>query len=66
MAIESFEYDNTIVRDFSVATIFWGVVGFLVGLLAAVQLFFPELNFGFGPTTFGRIRPLHTNDSCDS
>jgi cytochrome c oxidase cbb3-type subunit I/II len=61
MAIESFKYDNTIVRNFTFATIFWGVVGMSVGLLAATQLFLPQLNFGFGPTTFSRIRPLHTN-----
>jgi len=61
MAIETFKYDNTIVRNFTIATIFWGVVGMSVGLLAATQLFLPQLNFGFGPTTFSRIRPLHTN-----
>jgi cytochrome c oxidase cbb3-type subunit I/II len=61
MAVESFKYDNTIVRNFTVATIVWGVVGMTVGLLAATQLFLPQLNFGFGPTTFSRIRPLHTN-----
>jgi cytochrome c oxidase cbb3-type subunit I/II len=61
MAVESFKYDNTIVRNFTVATIFWGVVGMSVGLLAATQLFLPQLNFGFGPTTFSRIRPVHTN-----
>ena len=61
MAIESFKYDNTIVKNFTFATIFWGVVGMSVGLLAATQLFLPQLNFGFGPTTFSRIRPLHTN-----
>ncbi|MCX6836036.1 MAG: cytochrome-c oxidase, cbb3-type subunit I [candidate division Zixibacteria bacterium] len=61
MAIESFKYDNTIVRNFTIATIFWGVVGMSVGLLAATQFFLPQLNFGFGPTTFSHIRPLHTN-----
>ena len=61
MAIESFKYDNVIVRNFTIATIFWGVVGMSVGVLAATQLFWPQLNFGFGPTTFSRIRPLHTN-----
>jgi cytochrome c oxidase cbb3-type subunit I/II len=61
MAVESFKYDNTIVRNFSMATLVWGIVGTSVGLLAAIQLFLPEFNFSFGPTTFGRIRPLHTN-----
>jgi cytochrome c oxidase cbb3-type subunit I/II len=61
MAIESFNYDNKIVRNFAVATSVWGVVGMLVGLLAALQLFLPELNFGLAQTTYSRIRPLHTN-----
>ncbi len=61
MAVEKFEYDNIIVRNFALATIFWGAIGMLVGVLAALQLFIPELNFNFGPTTFSRIRPLHTN-----
>jgi len=59
--IENFSYDNVIVRNFAVMTSIWGIVGMLVGLLAALQLVFPELNFSFAPTTFGRIRPLHTN-----
>jgi len=61
MAIESFKYDNVIVRNFTWATLFWGVVGMFVGLIAAIELFLPGLNLGFGPTTFSRIRPLHTN-----
>lgn len=59
--IETFSYDNTIVRNFAVMTAIWGIVGMLVGLLAALQLVWPEMNFSFAPTTFGRIRPLHTN-----
>ena len=61
MKIETFKYDNRIVRAFAIATIVWGVVGMLVGLLAAVQLFFPDANLNFQFITFGRIRPLHTN-----
>ncbi|MFY7825853.1 MAG: cytochrome-c oxidase, cbb3-type subunit I [Flectobacillus sp.] len=58
--IERFEYDNKIVRNFAVATIIWGIVGMLVGVIVASQLFKPELNVTqYG--TFGRIRPLHTN-----
>lgn len=59
--IEKFSYDNGIVKNFAYATILWGVVGMLVGLIAAFQLIIPDLSFGFAPTTFGRIRPLHTN-----
>jgi cytochrome c oxidase cbb3-type subunit I/II len=58
---EKFYYDNKIVRDFAIATIVWGVIGMTVGLLVAMQLFTPELNMGSQYTTFGRIRPLHTN-----
>jgi cytochrome c oxidase cbb3-type subunit I/II len=59
--VEKFSYDNTIVRNFGIATIVFGLVGMLVGLLVAFQLVFPELNLGLPYTTFGRIRPLHTN-----
>jgi len=61
MQLEKFTYDNRIVRNFGIATIVWGVIGMLVGLLVAMQLFKPEMNLGNQYTTFGRIRPLHTN-----
>jgi len=61
MAVETFAYDNRITRDFALATMFWGMIGMLVGLIAAFQLFWPELNLGIPYTTFSRIRPLHTN-----
>lgn len=60
MQKEKFNYDNKIVRDFGIATIIWGIVGMLVGLLIAMQLYVPEMNFT-PETTFGRVRPLHTN-----
>ncbi|MCS7005277.1 MAG: cytochrome-c oxidase, cbb3-type subunit I [Cytophagales bacterium] len=60
-AVSRFEYDNAIVRNFMIASIVFGVVGMLVGILAAFQLVFPSLNFDLPYTTFGRIRPLHTN-----
>ena len=59
--LEKFNYDNKIVRNFAIATVVWGIVGMLVGLLVAMQLFSPEMNLGNQYTTFGRIRPLHTN-----
>ncbi len=59
--IEHFEYDNRIVRNFGVATIIWGIVGMLVGVIIASQLFAPIMNLGNQYTTYGRIRPLHTN-----
>ncbi len=61
MELEKFSYDNVIVKKFAFATILWGVVGMLVGVLIATQLFAPDLNFQIPFLTFGRIRPLHTN-----
>lgn len=59
--IEKFNYDNAIVRKFAIASVVFGVIGMLVGLIAALQLVFPVLNLELPYTTFGRIRPLHTN-----
>ena len=61
MQAETFNYDNRIVKNFAFATILWGAVGMLVGLLAAVQMYLPAANFNLPITTFGRVRPLHTN-----
>ncbi|MBI3850267.1 MAG: cytochrome-c oxidase, cbb3-type subunit I [Verrucomicrobia bacterium] len=59
--VETFKYDNRIVRAFAIATVIWGLVGFSAGLLIACQLFWPDLNLNLQFTTFGRLRPLHTN-----
>ena len=59
--IQEFSYDNRIVRDFALATIVFGIIGMTVGVLVAFQLVYPQLNFGIPFTSFGRIRPLHTN-----
>ncbi len=60
MQVEKFNYDNRIVKNFAFATILWGAVGMLVGLIIALQLVFPVLNITqYG--SFGRLRPLHTN-----
>lgn len=61
MEMEKFSYDNRIVRNFAYATMLWGVVGMLVGLLIAFQIYIPALNFGIPYITFSRLRPLHTN-----
>ena len=53
-------YNDDIVRMFTVATVFWGVVGFFVGVLIASQLAFPWLNLE-PYLNFGRLRPLHTS-----
>jgi cbb3-type cytochrome c oxidase subunit I len=55
-----FAYDDGIVRMFVLATLIWGVVGMLVGVLIALQLPFPKANLG-EYLSFGRLRPLHTN-----
>jgi len=53
-------YSDDAIRLFSLATVFWGIVGFTVGLFIALQMAFPALNFE--PfLTFGRLRPLHTS-----
>ncbi|MGF1637147.1 MAG: cytochrome-c oxidase, cbb3-type subunit I [Cyclobacteriaceae bacterium] len=61
MQLEKFTYDNKIVKYFAIATVLWGIVGMLVGLIIAIQLFYPAFNFDLQYTTFGRLRPLHTN-----
>jgi len=59
--LERFSYDDGIVRMFVWATLLWGVVGMLVGVVAALQLANPAFNFATSWLSFGRLRPLHTN-----
>ncbi len=59
--LESFSYDDQIVRMFLLACVIWGVVGMLVGLIIAAQMAMPSLNLGIEYLSFGRLRPLHTN-----
>ena len=54
------EYNESIVKKFTIASVFWAIVGFLVGLYIALQMAFPGLNFE-PYFTFGRLRPLHTS-----
>lgn len=61
MELQKFRYDNQLPKLFAVATIGWGAIGMLVGVLIAFQLAFPILNFGIEYTSFGRLRPVHTN-----
>ena len=49
------------VKFTTVAAMVWGIAGFLVGIIIALQLWAPQLNFGIPYTTFGRLRPLHTS-----
>jgi cytochrome c oxidase cbb3-type subunit 1 len=57
----SLNYNYKIVRQFAIATVFWGVVGMLVGVFIAAQLAWPALNFDIAWLSYGRLRPLHTN-----
>jgi cytochrome c oxidase cbb3-type subunit I/II len=59
--LEEFVYDDAIVRKFMLATMIWGFVGMLVGLIIAFQMAWPQLNMGISFLSFGRLRPLHTN-----
>ncbi len=55
------EFNDKIVRQFILATVIWGIVGMLVGVIVATQLNFWQVNFKTSWLTFGRLRPLHTN-----
>jgi len=59
--MQTVTYDDGIVRAFSVITIVWGIVAFLVGVIIAAQLSFWQANMGVEWLSFGRLRPLHTN-----
>jgi cytochrome c oxidase cbb3-type subunit 1 len=54
-------YVDDVIRWGVIATMFWGIAGFLAGLYIALQLAFPALNLGLEYTSFGRLRPLHTS-----
>jgi cytochrome c oxidase cbb3-type subunit I/II len=59
--VETFYYDNSIVRLFAVATAVWGLVAFLVGLIVALKLVLPDFLTFIPQLSYGRLRPLHTN-----
>jgi len=61
MQVEKFYYDNKTVKWFAYAVLVWAVVGMLAGLWASIELFYPAINLGMPATTFGRMRPVHTN-----
>jgi cytochrome c oxidase cbb3-type subunit I/II len=61
MEMQQFQYDNKIVRNFIYASIVFGVVGMLVGLILAFMFLFPNITSGIPFLSFGRLRPLHTN-----
>jgi cytochrome c oxidase cbb3-type subunit I len=55
------KYNEKVVRQFALMTVVWGIVGMTVGVWIAAQLIWPALNFDLPWTSFGRLRPLHTN-----
>ena len=61
MVMQQFNYDNKIVKNFIYATMLWGVVGMIVGLMLAFMFMFPNYTDGISWLSFGRLRPLHTN-----
>lgn len=61
MEVQQFYYDNKIVKKFLYASIVFGVVGMLVGLLVAIMYLFPNITDGVSWLSYGRLRPLHTN-----
>jgi len=61
MKTKTIEYNDGVVRQFLIASVFWGIVAMLAGVLIASQLAFHVLNFDTSWLTFGRLRPLHTN-----
>lgn len=61
MELQKFTYDNKIARLFLNATVFWGIIAVLVGLIIAIELVVPRLTNGVSFLSFGRLRPLHTN-----
>jgi len=55
------DYNYTVVRQFAITTVIWGIIGMAVGVFIAAQLYWPQLNFDTPWLTFSRLRPLHTN-----
>ncbi|RCV93090.1 cytochrome-c oxidase, cbb3-type subunit I [Vreelandella rituensis] len=60
-ALEHPTYNYKVVRQFAIMTVVWGIVGMLIGVILAAQLVWPQLNLDLPWTSFGRLRPLHTN-----
>ncbi|HEY9397368.1 MAG TPA: cytochrome-c oxidase, cbb3-type subunit I [Burkholderiales bacterium] len=61
MDANSATYNYKVVKQFTVMTVIWGIVGMFVGVLIAAQFVFPDLTYGIPWLSFGRLRPLHTN-----
>ncbi len=61
MPVAESSYNYTVVRQFAIMTVVWGVVGMLVGVYIAAELIWPDLSLGLPWLSYGRLRPLHTN-----
>ena len=59
--MENETYNYRVVRQFSVMTVVWGIVGMLVGVIIAAELVWPQMSMNVSWLHFGRLRPLHTN-----
>ena len=59
MNIVNYDYKN--IKLFTLASLFWAIIGMGMGVFIAFQMVFPDLNFGIEWTTFGRLRPVHTS-----
>ena len=59
MNIVNYDYKN--IKLFTLASLFWAIIGMGIGVFIAFQMVFPDLNFGIEWTTFGRLRPVHTS-----
>jgi len=57
----SVKYNDDVVKYFAIMSVFWGLLGTLLGLILAAQLIWPDLNLNLPWFSFGRLRPLHTN-----
>ncbi|ADR59272.1 Cytochrome c oxidase, cbb3-type, subunit I [Pseudomonas putida BIRD-1] len=60
-AISPTAYNYKVVRQFAIMTVVWGILGMGLGVFIASQLVWPQLNLDLPWTSFGRLRPLHTN-----
>ena len=54
-------YNDKVIRQFTVMTVVWGIIGMTVGVVIAAQLIWPTLNLDIPWLAYGRLRPLHTN-----
>ena len=61
MSDRTTQYNDVVVKGFIISAIVWGAAAMLVGVIIAFQLVYPSLNFDLAYTSFGRLRPLHTN-----